>query len=625
MTEAGPCPTSDSRTRRARKVESQSKFMWLPVPLAAVSVSHTTTTSCSKRWRKTRQRNLQLRTRNSSPSKDNHSRLGLTLASPQTLDLACCVYSKMPPEESKPVDQDAAQEAMAELKIDADTKAGVEEHEESSSDDAQGGASTEADAAKSKKKKSKKKKLKDALASVKPSSSSAPASASDPLPASAINSLSDSQISALVAQNPALAQQILGSGSGTDQQKLRDALKNISAAELMTGMSKGKNAKDMASYKFWSTQPVPKFDEDAAAAAALSTTTPAAKKEVKKEGPIKEVDVTKVPTEPSPLVAGFEWCEVDLEDAPQLDEVQDLLCNHYVEDDGAMFRFNYLKETLAWALKAPGWRKSWHVGVRASKSRKLVAFISGIPVRLRVRDGTINGSEINFLCIHKKLRAKRLAPVLIMEITRRCNLEGIFQAIYTAGVVLPKPVASCRYFHRALDWEKLYSVGFSPLPSNSTKQRQIIKYKLPERTLTPGLRLMETKDIDAVHDLLNRYLARVAMAQEFTKEETAHWLIDKETDPKSPKRVVWTYVVEDSSRKITDFFSFYSIESSVIHGSGPNGIIKAAYMFYYGSESAFAEQKEDKVLSERLNQLAKDALILAKQVCQSVLSEYSFE
>ena len=52
--------------------------------------------------------------------------------------------------------------------------------------------------------------------------------------------------------------------------------------------------------------------------------------------------------------------------------------------------------------------------------------------------------EINFLCVHKKLRSKRVAPVLIREITRRVNLQGIFQAVYTAGVVLPKPVACCR-------------------------------------------------------------------------------------------------------------------------------------------------------------------------------------
>jgi hypothetical protein len=53
--------------------------------------------------------------------------------------------------------------------------------------------------------------------------------------------------------------------------------------------------------------------------------------------------------------------------------------------------------------------------------------------------------EINFLCVHKKLRAKRLGPVLIKEVTRRVNLTGVWQAVYTAGALLPKPVSKNRY------------------------------------------------------------------------------------------------------------------------------------------------------------------------------------
>ena len=66
--------------------------------------------------------------------------------------------------------------------------------------------------------------------------------------------------------------------------------------------------------------------------------------------------------------------------------------------------------------------------------------------------------EVNFLCVHKKLRSKRLAPVLIKEITRRVNRRGMFQATYTAGIVLPKPVAKCRYWHRSLNPKKLIEV-----------------------------------------------------------------------------------------------------------------------------------------------------------------------
>lgn len=67
--------------------------------------------------------------------------------------------------------------------------------------------------------------------------------------------------------------------------------------------------------------------------------------------------------------------------------------------------------------------------------------------------------EINFLCVHKKLRSKRVAPVLIREITRRVNLTGIFQAVYTAGIVLPKPVSTCTYWHRSLNPKKLIEVS----------------------------------------------------------------------------------------------------------------------------------------------------------------------
>jgi glycylpeptide N-tetradecanoyltransferase len=44
-----------------------------------------------------------------------------------------------------------------------------------------------------------------------------------------------------------------------------------------------------------------------------------------------------------------------------------------------------------------------------------------------VQAQTVKMVEINFLCVHKKLRSKRLAPVLIKEITRRVNVNGIFQ------------------------------------------------------------------------------------------------------------------------------------------------------------------------------------------------------
>jgi len=196
----------------------------------------------------------------------------------------------------------------------------------------------------------------------------------------------------------------------------------------------------------------------------------------------------------------------------------------------------------------PGYKKDWHVGIRSGNA--LCAFISAIPVDIRVRDKVLRSSEVNFLCVHKKLRGKRLAPVLIKEITRRINLEGIWQAIYTGGVVLPKPVSTCRYYHRALDWGKLHEVKFSPLPPGTKVSTMLRKFKLPDDTATKGLREMQVKDIDAVQSLLERYLKRFDMCMLFNQEEIKHWFMDA-SDP--GERVIWTYVVEASRWRIHGF------------------------------------------------------------------------
>ena len=92
---------------------------------------------------------------------------------------------------------------------------------------------------------------------------------------------------------------------------------------------------------------------------------------------------------------------------------------------------------------------------------KLFGFITGIPVHLDVNGKKLVLAEINFLCVHKQLRTKKLAPVLIKEVTRRVNLCNIWQAIYTAGIVIPSPVSASTYWHRSLNPKKLVDVGFS--------------------------------------------------------------------------------------------------------------------------------------------------------------------
>lgn len=314
------------------------------------------------------------------------------------------------------------------------------------------------------------------------------------------------------------------------------------------------NGKDPKDYKFWNTQPVPKLDDLKPATTASSTVGSL------QDGAILPVAVCDQvgKADAEKLIEGFEWCELDVTQEHSLSELHDLLYNHYVENDEGSFRLNYSPEFLAWALQPPGWKKCWHIGVRTKatsiKSGRLVAFVAGIPVKLNVRGSTLDAVEINFLTIHQRLRGKRLSLVLIKEITRRCYREGIYQALYTAGTVLPSPVATCRYYHRSLDWEHLYKTGFCHLPRGSTVLRQTLKYRLEKKTATKDMRPMVPKDVPAVKQLLDQYLAQFGLLQTFTEDKVLHYFCSD-----ASKSIVYSYVVEQDG-KITDFASFYSLE-----------------------------------------------------------------
>lgn len=330
--------------------------------------------------------------------------------------------------------------------------------------------------------------------------------------------------------------------------------------------------------------------------------------------------------EPYNMPKGFEWSEVDISDPDQRTEVYDLLYNNYVEDDECMFRFDYSPEFLTWALTPPGYKKEYHLGVRSTKSNRLMALITGVPATVRVHDSTRHMVEVNYLCIHKRLRSKRLAPVLIKEITRRVNHMGVFQAVYTAGVVLPGHVASCRYYHRTLDARKLVDIGFTRLAPRMTMARMQKLYKLEKSTTLTTLRPMTLKDVPQAHLLVVKYLEKFKLSVVFSQEEFAHWLLPRKgvvssfvnvTTRKKKKKKTKSVRGgneeattgggkgkdddddEEEEEVVTDFCSYYHLHSSVL-GNPKHTTLHAAYSFYNVANTV------------SLKELMRDCLILAK-------------
>lgn len=256
-----------------------------------------------------------------------------------------------------------------------------------------------------------------------------------------------------------------------------------------------KKFKEMAplyqKHAFWDTQPVIHL---------------ATEKSESKEGPIETKEVKDVKPTPLALPEGFEWTVIDLTNDKEMEEVFELLKENYVEDTDNMFRFKYSIPFLRWALMTPEYRKDWILGCRVIKNKKLVGFISGIPTTVAVAGDKKLMAEINFLCVHKKLRTKRLAPVLIKEVTRRINMNNIWQAVYTAGKYIPTPFSEAVYYHRLMNIKKLVDIDFCGIPAKSNFKRYEKLNKMPDMPEIPGFRRMVKKDAKQVQALLNNYL-----------------------------------------------------------------------------------------------------------------------
>lgn len=332
--------------------------------------------------------------------------------------------------------------------------------------------------------------------------------------------------------------------------------------------------KDMESHEFWKTQPVPQHGE-----------------KVVEQGPIETKTLADVRQEPEELPEGYEWAPIDMTSEADQTEIYELLTNNYVEDDDCTFRFDYSRAFLSWALTPPGYVADWHVAIRRSSSRQLVGFITGIPADIRANGTAVKSVEINFLCVHKELRTKRIAPTLIKEVTRRVNLRDIWQAAYTAGVLLPQPVSTATYYHRSLNPKKLVEVGFSGKPRNMTMAMLQRHYKLPDSPEIGGLRTMTAEDVPAACRLLNAHQEKFKLYQRFEEEEFKHYFLSR-------PGVVMSYVVE-SDGEVTDFFSFYSLPSSIF-GHPTHTSLNAAYSYYTVANSVSKEK------------LVRQALIVAR-------------
>ena len=106
---------------------------------------------------------------------------------------------------------------------------------------------------------------------------------------------------------------------------------------------------------------------------------------------------------------------------------------------------------------------------------------TGDPKKFVINGQTVKLVEGNFLCVHQKLRNKRLAAILLLEQMRRQRQIGIPHAMYTSGHTMPTPFVTCHYMNRFINPSKLCEIKYTNMPASMSFKEFDRKYALPKK------------------------------------------------------------------------------------------------------------------------------------------------
>lgn len=323
-------------------------------------------------------------------------------------------------------------------------------------------------------------------------------------------------------------------------------------------------------YKFWNTQPVTKLKEI-----------------VMNDSAIKNND--NISTDQTQLIDGFEWDVIDINNKEILGEVSDFINKYYVQDLKNEFRLCYPPEYIEWLYKTHN-----HIilAIRSSKNNIICGLICGKVMKMQVNKNKLDLVEINLLCVHPKLRNKRMTPILITEITRLFNLKGYNYAMYNSNTYLPTPFATSKYFHRALNLEKLLETKFTRIDGKIPLHDIQKKLELPDNVTNNNFIEMEECHIEGTLNIYNKYMEKYNFHPIYTLDEFKYHFFGNS--------YIKTFVMVNNGI-VTDFASYNVHQSKVLKNNKKYNYIQRASLYYYTC------------ISETQYRLIKDLLILAKQ------------
>ncbi len=278
------------------------------------------------------------------------------------------------------------------------------------------------------------------------------------------------------------------------------------------------------------------------------------------------------------------WNDINGNRCVSIHQVFFLLDKNYIEDCYSFLRFNYVHEFIRFAICGPQWTVFLNLGLKFNRSNRLNGYINSNFRKIIIKKKISFCSEINFLCLEKKLRKKLFVQLLIKEITRRLNFFGITHAIYTTGLPFLKSQLEANYFYFLLN--------------NSKKLKfQENLYRERKRFFSNffGLELIKKDDLKDSINLKNvrKSFKKKSIYKHFTIEDFAYWF-------KSTGGFKYTFTKKISLFSVEkNILSFFSLPCKVIKTKKP--------LYFYDSYCYYGT-------NPRSEMLLKDILVVCKKI-----------
>ncbi len=256
--------------------------------------------------------------------------------------------------------------------------------------------------------------------------------------------------------------------------------------------------------------------------------------------------------------------------------IAQFLSDNYVEDN--KFRYNYSEDFIKWYLDDDSLNICSY-----DDNEELIGFICGKKINVSLFGKPLQMAEIDFLCIKKGERNKKLCPLLINKIQKKFNDININEAIFTSEHNYTNQITHCNYYIRFINTKKLFEINYI---NNLLNEKQ---YELPKIKGSKSL-IKITNYIECL-DLYNKYYNKFDCYEIFNEKS----FIKRFDNP----HIKIFGLVENN--KIIDFISYYCIDIKVINNIN-NISTKDGYLYYYTNNS----NNLHKMISLLLHKLKED-------------------